>query len=564
MAVEKRRIIIGNKYAETFLSAYKLLSTKRIKEVDAEAVCDDEGRKIIVTPTSEYVCGDREYTENSQTVSIGKDGASWFVAVRGGKSFDDGSSEWQALIEKIAKQFHKEFSIIEYKRCGNDNAAAARGFEAGIKNVVERLFDVKNAVLTKGKGDAGTQDIYGAFVKLELCGSGQSCYTVMCKIFFRRTGSNSVRPISSQEAAVINAMLENAPLNDEAVDKIAINIPDDTLGALDNLVNGVYNLKFKDCLCFSTKKTVNPVTNAEEDNYDLRTFKKLVANAVHNNAAITCTAIKVMSISHVKWNNAYYDVSFGAKPVLRAVIGFGGSLSLRCLNCRGEEDLVYSNTIDYTFEDEDGNKVSRSVVIDPERGDLGLDDETVDEIRRYSEIANHLKRVVCQRVVRTNNSCTAYVCSSQTVTDGKTVKCANCPYPEEVYTDYLQEKPVRYFTSTLKFAVDRMAMVARDEVTDCSCCKRTFTKGALTDGRCPLCKDLSELSEEKKITAKKAYGKYRNVLSHTLRLKHLFHEKYCLEDDTVVLFALGTEKYVLSKFDLNANGYIDSPKKISE
>lgn len=564
MAVEKKRVIIGKEYAETFSSAYKLLKTGRIKEVVAEATTGSDGTPMIVTPTSEYVCGNVRQAANSQVISMGSEGASWFAAVREGQSFDDGSSEWKALIEKIATQFHTQYSIIEYKRCGSDNVEASKGFEEGVKNVVARLFNVSNVTLARGKGDAGTQDIYGAFVKLDLCGSGQSCYTVMCRIYFRRTGANNVRPISSQEAAIVDAMLENAPPNDEVIENSSANVPDDTLSALDNLVKGVYNLKFKDCLCFSTKKTVNPVTNLKEDNYDLKTFKTLVANAVHNNAAITCTSIKVMSISHVKWNNAYYDVYFGSKPVLRAVIGFGGSLSLRCINCESAEDLIYSNTIDYSFEDENGNRVSRSVVLNPERSDLGVDDNTIDEIRRHSEISNHLKYVVCQRVARTFGSCSAYVCGSQTVTDGKSIKCANCPYPEEVYTDYLKDTPVRYFTSTLKFAVDAMAMVKREETAECICCSRTFTKGALSLGRCRLCKELSELSEEKKLSGKKVYKKYRNVLSHTLRLKHLFDEKYCVEDETVVLFALGAERYVLSKFDLNGTGYINSPKKISE
>lgn len=563
MAVEKRRIIIGKEYAETFASAYKLLKTGRIEEVSAEATTGSDGTPMIVTPTNEFVCGNVRQAVNSQAITMGRDGASWFAAMRGEKSFDDGASEWKELIKKIATQFHLQYSIIEYKRCGDDNAEASKGFEECVKNVVTRLFNGRNVTLSKGKGDAGTQDIYGAFVKLDLCGSGQACYTVMCRIYFRRTGINNVRPISSREAAGINAMLENAPPNDDAVESSVINVPDATLAALDKLVNGGYNLGFKDCLCFSNKKTTNAQTGAEEDNYDLKTIKTLVANAIHNNADITCTSVKVMSISHVKWNNAYYDVYFGAKPVLRAIIGFGGSLSLRCINCESGEDLIYSNTIDYSFEDEDGHPVSRSVELMPDRSDLGIDDNTVEEIRRYSEIAKHIRMVVCNKVARTMGSCSAYVCGSQLVSDGNRIKCANCPYPEEVYTDYLQDTPVRYFTSSLKFAVDTMTMVKKSDTAECTCCGRTFTKGALSTGRCPLCKDLSELSDEKKVLAKKVYRKYKNVLSHTLRLKHLFDEKYCVEDDTIVLFALGADRYVLSKFDLNGTGYFNSPKKIS-
>lgn len=562
MADEKKRIIIGNEYADTFVSLYKLLLTRRLKDAGAEALEDDYGRQIIVTPTREYLLGDKEYIGESQTISMGEDGASWFAAVRQGKTFDDGSSEWKALIKNIAIRFHKAYSIIEYKRCGNDSAVDVKESEEGLRNVAERLFNMPNVTLCKGNKAKGTQDIYGAFVKLELGGSGQSCYTVMCKIYFRRTGKD-IRPISSQEAALINAMLEKAPQNDEKFDNNVLSVPGETLGALEKLVNGKYNLKLKDCLCFSNRQTVNPVTNLEEDNYDLKTVKRLVANAVHNNAPIACTSIKVLSISHVKWTNDYYDIYFGNKPVLRAIIGFGGSLSFSCLNCGSREELIYSNAIDYTFTDEDGSKISRSVAIDPSKKDLGLDDETVNEIKRYSEISKHINKIVCQKVARTNSSCSAYVCSSQMVVDGAIEKCANCPYPEQIYTDYRQETPVRYFTSKLKFAVDKMGMVKEEEVSECECCGRPFTSSALKDGRCPLCADISDMSVEKKQAAKSAYGRYKNMLSHTIRLKHLFQEKYCLEDDTAVLFVLGTDRYVLSKLDLNKTGYINSPKRIS-
>lgn len=560
MAVEKKTINIGKEYKDTFDSLYALLSMKKLEDVGAVADVDGFGRKIISTSTCNYVYSDSTSSADEQTICMNSDGASWFEPMRGGKPFNDGSSEWEALISDVAAIFHKTYSIIEYKQCGNDDKTDAEESAKAIKNIVGRLFNETNVTLSRGEKTAGSQDIYGAFVKLDLGGTGQSCFTVMCKIYFRRTGK-VIRPISAQEASVVNAKLEQAPPNDDPVSD-GSSVIDETLYAMDKLVKGEYVLKLKDCLCFSERKIFNPDTRTEEYNYDLRTVKNLVSRAIHNNSPVACTSIKVLSISHVKWLNECYDVSFGGKPVLRAVIGFGGSISIRCINCQGADELIDSNAMEYTVSDKDGNKTKRIRNIFPERADLGLDDAAVAEIKKYSEIANHLNKIVCNNVSRTGKTCTSYACRSQVIKEGKSVKCANCPYPEEVYTDYTAEVPVRCFTSALKFAYDKMAMVRSEGVGTCGCCGRPFTHSALKSDMCPLCLDMSGMSEDKKKYAARVYKKYKNVLSHTTRLKHLFHKKYCLEDDTVLLFALGGDRYVLSKLELAKKGYIKAPTKI--
>ena len=133
-----------------------------------------------------------------------RDGASWFAPVRKGKAFDDGTSEWKRLIEKVAGDFHNAFSIIEYKQCDGSGSVDIKATEERMARLIGRLFERRDVSFIKG-GDRnkGSEDIYGASVKLELSGTGQAHFVVMCKIYFRRTADGNVLPLTAAEAAQI-------------------------------------------------------------------------------------------------------------------------------------------------------------------------------------------------------------------------------------------------------------------------------------------------------------------------------------------------------------------------
>ncbi|MDE7380278.1 MAG: hypothetical protein K2N14_04415, partial [Clostridia bacterium] len=495
-------------------------------------------------------------------VKMANDGASWFAPVREGKAFDDGMSEWKQLIYKVAREFHDNFSIIEYKQCdGSGNSDG--NVEKSIERVINRLFARRDVTVIKGRDkDKGSEDIYGASVKLELSGTGQSHHVVMCKIYFRSTAAE-ITPIAYTEAAQINAKLEEAQDNNDP-----ISLSEDSSAKINNTtVNAVRDLvgdaeKFKQCLCFSTRQVLNPDTGRYEDNYDLKTYKALAKRAVSNNAAVTCVSVQVLGISHVKWINDYYEVMFGGKNYLQVVVGFGGSLSLRCVNCGGG-DLITSNTIRYFYKDENGIQHKESVTLDLGRDDLGIDDKKLAEIKKYGEFANHLLTVSCNLSGRFGKQCVSCVCRSRMVSVEGIEKCADCPYPEVVYTDYTGDGRVKYLTSNLTFVNDRLSMALTENTEKCKRCGRTFTKQSLTRGQCKLCSGIENLSEDERIKAKKLYAKYKNTISQTVRIRHVFDNKYCLEDETALVFALGNETYVLSKLSFSDDGFIQSPVRIS-
>lgn len=562
---ERKKVIIGAEYRETYANMVKILRSGYLDGAGARVEQGADGSYIICTDGAEYIYDERSGGDSGgAAVSMKRDGASWFAPVRRGMAFDDGSSEWKQLIYKVARDFHDRFSIIEYKRCDGSGNTDAKAVEENIRKIIRRFFDRGDAQILKGNDkNKGSEDIYGASVKLELSGTGQSHYVVMCKIFFRRT-SDGISPLTAAEAAQINLKLEEAPDNDDPVrltDDESANINNVTVNAVRELVGGKFAVSFKDSLCFSTRQVLNPETKKYEDNYDLKTYKFLASRARANAAAVTCNSVQVLGISHVEWINDYYEIAFGGRVYLQAIVGFGGSITLRCVNCSGG-NLVTSNVISYTVTDENGLTRRVNITLDYDSDDLGVDDAALAEIKEHGEFANHLLTVGCFNA-RLNKQCSSCVCRSQTIFVDGEMKCADCPYPEVVYTDYSGERPVRYLTGKMTFVNDKLSMVLKENAADCKRCGRTFSTESLVNGLCRLCDGIENPAAADIERAKKLYSKYKNAFSHSVRMKHLFDNKYCMEDDTALVFALGNDTYVLKKIDLeNPKGYLKQPEKV--
>lgn len=565
MSEGKKRILIGAEYKETFANLLKILRSGYLSG-GAYADTDGDGNDLICTDTAEYVysANGGAAAQGGVKLSMGGDGASWFAPVRKGKAFDDGMSEWKQLIYKVARDFHDAFSIIEYKKFDDVGEIDAEAVESNIRKILKRFFNRTDVSVIKGVDrEKGCEDIYGASVKLELSGTGQSHYVVMSKIYFRRNG-NTVVPLSGAEAAEINARLEDAQDNDDPVtltESDSADINNVTVNAVRELVNKRYSVSFRDALCFSTRQVLNGETGKNEDNYDLKIYKMLAARAHANKSAVTCNSVQVLGVSHVRWVNDYFDVAFGGKVCLKAIVGFGGSITLRCVNCGGA-NLITSNVISYKVTDKNGLSRNENFVLDYSKDDLGADDKKLAEIKAYGEFANHLKTLSCENA-RLGKRCSSCVCRSQIISVGGEEKCADCPYPEVVYTDYTGDRPIRYLTSSLTFVNDKLAMVLEENAALCSRCGRSFSREALTNGQCRVCKSIDGLTEEEQVKAKKLYNKYKNAFSHAERAKHVSDKKYCLEDDTALVFALGRDTYVLDKLDLlSGSGFASKPQKI--
>ncbi|MDE5592769.1 MAG: hypothetical protein K2I75_02430, partial [Clostridiales bacterium] len=68
----------------------------------------------------------------------------------------------------------------------------------------------------------------------------------------------------------------------------------------------------------------------------------------------------------------------------------------------------------------------------------------------------------------------------------------------------------------------------------------------------------SETTDE----GKKLYRKYGKMMSLRTRFKHLKDKKRCKEDSNIIIFELGSERFVFNKLDARDYGYIKPPKKV--
>lgn len=550
------KIIIGKQYEKAFQSICRLVEGGCIP---SDIVRSADGREIVTDAyTFEYAGGGGADARGDagRTGGMTEEGATWFAALRG-KKHDDGTAVWLNLIENVAAAYHKRYSLIEYKQ----NARTVSNKEKencrrALENIVARFFGELSAPeIREGSREDDTEDIYGVSLRVELTGGTGAAVPVLGKVYFRRNGKK-LQPLYEEEAKKIDEYLYTViPSGDggrKPDDSDSSETIDAVLGAMDNLLYGrIGGSDLTRCLCFSSEE-------------DARTVNELSEKVSHDDVRLECMAVNTLGISHVRWINSSYKVFSSGKAVLRATIGLNESISLYCLNCSGAA-LIENNRISYSFTDENGDAQERTVMLDTRREDLGITDEDAEEIGKYSELARHLKHVACFDNPRHAGGCSRCVCAGQTENFGTeedpVYKCKDCPYPEIVFVD---DAGVRRYTPRLVFARDRMTMVDRSEAQVCDCCGRSFSKESMEGRLCSFCHGAAKAYGNEKEEAKRRYKKYAHVFSPFVRLKYLGKEKLCFEEEDVLLFLLGNDRFTFDKLEIGEYGYIAKPHKVQQ
>ena len=197
------------------------------------------------------------------------------------------------------------------------------------------------------------------------------------------------------------------------------------------------------------------------------------------------------------------------QPLFRLWHGLAKALTLSCLSCLSNEDIVDSNRITYTVDGE-----IKEITLKPDLVDFGLTEEQIEEIKEYSVLKNHFMHIKCSLPNR-NQECKVIKCMSQLFNAGTNdvplYKCKNCPYPEVVYTALSGEKQ---YTPSLIFAKDKMMLVdtriPETQVEKCACCGRYFTKNSLSNKLCSTCRSAIKVQNVE--PKKKLYKKYKSLL----------------------------------------------------
>lgn len=543
------KIVIGSEYANEFDTICRLYKGGYLSnDTYIRRVTDNS----IETATNVFVYSDRASGVNGSgaggeaVIAFTGAGASWFAGIRNSKNAPDGgNAAWEQLIVDVAADYHKHYSLIEFKQLKDRQSLAAedetvKRFKA---EFIDRVFTECGDLGAPVKRGEELESIYGLSLRMEIGGGTGECKPVLGQLYFRNTPFG-LAPLNSEEAVKIDAMLNTAAPEEGDMKKDEIVEPSLVGKVFNGLENVIEGGNFSDYVCFDG-----------DDEIEIEKLLAQLANAEIK--TLECSNIKVLGISHVQWGKSVYDVSAAGKRLLKISVGLNNSLSLSCLNCTQEEGasayLIDGNSIIYP-PDAEQTPVSE---IDKSKRGFGLSDADIQAIKQYSEFKNHLFIVSCPENGR-NHNCRKVSCASMatpvTVGDKTVYKCKGCRYPEIIYTDIFSGGNGKY-TPQLQYAADKLTLVS-DETRVCSCCGRRFTKEKISRDLCPFCQSGGFTKADAE-----AYKKYRGMLGLGIRLKHAFHKKSCREDGNVILFELGNDKYVLDKLSITEYGFNPRPKK---
>lgn len=549
-------IVIGNEFKTEFESIQRLYKEGylsggvQIKRVTRDTI-ETAANTFIFNPCERGVNGSDGSGEIK--ASFKKDGATWFAPLRG-IAADSSNADWEQLIMDVAADYHKHYSLIEFRQV---NDSVSREAEDRLINrfkteFIERVFTGGKAFSAPVRYGAEREDIYGISVRMEISsGTGES-KPVLGKLYFSESARELV-PLPFKEAEKIDSFLSASVPDDEGAKPAGwSDLVDNRLvgKVFDGLAKVIDSGRYAKYVCFGGGDTevIRYMLDSLANTGEHGEIKKL-----------QCSRIKVLGISHVQWEKSAYVISLQGREILKAVVGLNGTVSLICLNCleRGKtEYLVNGNEIIYP---EDVKTAGLKRYLNPAEPDFGVSDEDVNKIIVNSEIKNHLFTVRCAENMR-NPNCARMVCASRAVEvkeGDKTVrKCKGCSYPEIVYSDIFAGGDARY-TPHLNFATDRMTLV-KEKTETCLCCGRPFTQSKISkEGLCSFCGGAHDYTK----AGGELYRKYSGMLGLGVRLSHLFTKKYCREDGGVLLFVLGNDKYVFDKLNAQEFGFVSKPVK---
>ncbi|MBR2989218.1 MAG: hypothetical protein IKC64_05805, partial [Clostridia bacterium] len=453
--------------------------------------------------------------------------------------------------------YHKRFSLFECDHTCTQLSPASRSKYAEIGRKIINLFwpQMTDISIVDGDSETGLENIYCVFLRMSIsCGTGEA-RPVLCKVFFRQEKGMFV-PIRREEAQVVAEELEHLanqtnPSNQTKTDGSMIAL---ALTALENLTSDKSG-EFDRCVYF-------------ESGPDCATTNEFIIKGPNNFVTIECSEIKPLGIAHVKWRNDSVVIMHGGKNMFYLVADESGTkYTLRCAGCQSAP-IIRNNVILVGEGDE-----QISYTIDPSKDNLGLSDADIKLIKDNGAVAEHYAKISCNAMSRRlGRACEKFVCNVNAQNFGDqenpVLRCADCPYPEIVYTD---ENGERKLTSTLIGAVNengRKVMVEKKGVFTCDLCGRTFvnalSKKMSGERYCTFCANVvKKLNGDVEPTTqeRETYNRYAQALPVLTRAFTGAKRKFAFERDDAVFFIVGNKVYKFDKWAL-VEGKVKSPKII--
>lgn len=540
-----KRIIVGYEYKDAFDSICKLINGGCLDGLNYSILSDT----VISDGAYEYELSSSASSKTEkEKFAFKENGATWFKGLRG-ESKENDDAVWTTFIENVGIEYHKRFSVVEYKQQAKTAKEKEELFNdcQNISDEFIKLFYPQFSGKTEVRqveDEVVEEDVYGIAMRIELSGGTGASLPILGKVYFNRNG-REMRAIKSSIAANIDENLKKVIPDDDNDESAAL--PDDvidvTLNAMDNLINDA-NLNFADYLCYSDKSDVKAVNG-------------LLAKLSRDAMEIECQRVDILYVTHIKAKSFTSDVSVGGAAAFRLNLGLNGSVTISCLNCADGEEIVNRNEIEY----QSASGEIKTAYLNVELEKFGLTDEEIDDIKQNSDLAKHFEKITCMKNPR-HLGCEAYKCKSQLfeVVDGdvRVNKCIDCPYPEVVY---VENDGTRKYTPNLVFVNDLMKMVDFDDsVAKCNLCGRFFTKERLKKSKCKVCDVI--YNSYKDADGKVLYKKYQNLIPLGTRFVNVFSNKSCAEDEELIMFKIGNKIYAFNKLNVKEKGLIKGPKRI--
>ena len=547
MSNYKVHVKIGRKYREAFMSICDLVNAGCIDKSVVESC--KPGQWI---ETSQYIF---EYTGDLAAIDTGKqvgmmpEGASWFSGFRGG---DNNSimGTWHNLIETVATNYHKEFSLVEYLYDSKQRKAETlEQNKALIQNVVKAL-KLPCSKITNATAKDSLEDLYAVSLRMELFGGAGEPRPVLCKLYFRNQGG-TVLPLLSEEALLkdeyISDIVEKQQSSNQETENNSTEIVDHVLNAVSNLISGNMACSFADSVLILNKTDIDAVN-------------ELVNLEPQDEVYLQCKKLKVLGISHIVWSDAAFNIYIAGKKAFLAKIGLNSTVNLYCC-CNGKDRKLIENNIILCTSDD--GRITR-IRIHPNQEGLGLDQEALEMIHSESAFAHHFFPITCSELGKRNMECLRYRCDSNTlafqVGDKVRRKCADCPYPEVIYR--YGDGRVAY-TPLLSYD-SQTRTVVEEETSNCRFCRRSYVPAEVSaNNLCNFCEESLEKANSQKADKdmQRTYKRYAAMLPISVRMSAGKRAKYCFENEDRLLFVVGHQKFFFDKLKLSDDGRIKKPQK---
>lgn len=427
-----------------------------------------------------------------------------------------------ACRKKISSGFHKEYSFLKCKRGVADITDSDRYEDKKIiTGVLEAHYpDLAEVCKICESKTQASENVFGVGLRLTVSGGSGEASPILGKIFFKRDkATGEFLPLSQGDATKVNdvffgdaAELSARGFEIEKGDNSADNgsLKEQIVSKLNDLVNSEGG--FGEYLVLSSDK-------------DFGVIEQILSKAANETELIVCQSVKLLSIIYVDWAMREYDVfDETGEALLHAKFGLGNALTLCCLACDSEDNVLVDSGV-----------------------------EAVDDV-----FDSHLEYTTCCGIGPTGGTCTRYLCQSNGVaTNDDEMICRDCPHMERA-VHYNGQK---YCTSEMVYASDVNCLIPAEDAHECDICGRAVSQletAAMLDV-CPLCASLFEADKNK--AKHKRYKKYCSML--TLRQRCVFTRKrVCVEDVSVILFRIGKSVYKLDKDRLDDDGYLCAPRKL--